>query len=112
MFFLPLLCPVMLALMLVLLWVGMVCLCYRQLHQTSTLSVAVMEESYQDTLECTEEDITDKVRGSALLERVVFAMPRDPQAGAGLKPLLLCSWCRVNPRRWDVQNPPDGAGGE
>lgn len=74
-FCLPLPCPVMFTLMLVLLWVGAVCLCYRQLHQTSTLSVAVMEESYRDTLECTEEDITDKVRVSALLERVVFAMP-------------------------------------
>lgn len=52
----------MFALMFVLLWVGVVCLCYRQLHQTSTLSVGVMEESYRDTLECTEEDITDKVR--------------------------------------------------
>ncbi|NXW38560.1 RFIP3 protein, partial [Phaetusa simplex] len=34
----------------------------RQLHQTSALSVGVMEESYRETLECTEEDITDKVR--------------------------------------------------
>nr|XP_009940204.1 PREDICTED: rab11 family-interacting protein 3 [Opisthocomus hoazin] len=36
----------------------------RQLHQTSTLSVGVMEGSYRDMLECTEEDITDKVRAA------------------------------------------------
>lgn len=52
----------MVTLMLVLLWVGVVCLYYRQLHQTSTLATGVMEDSYRDTLECTEEDITDKVR--------------------------------------------------
>lgn len=55
-------CPAMFALMFVFLGVVVVCLCYRQLHQTSALSVGVMEESYRDTLECLEEDITDKVR--------------------------------------------------
>lgn len=54
-------CLAMMALMVALLWVGMALLCYRQLHQTSTLSGGAMEESYRDTLECTEEDITDKV---------------------------------------------------
>lgn len=52
----------MYALMFTFLGVVVVCLCYRQLHQTSVLSVGVMEESYRDTLECLEEDITDKVR--------------------------------------------------
>lgn len=53
-----------LALMPVLLWVGAVCLRFRQLHQTSSLAVGVMEESYRENLECTDEDITDKVRAS------------------------------------------------
>lgn len=56
-----------LALMPVLLWVGVVCLRFRQLHQTSSLAVGVMEESYRDNLECTDEDITDKVRAPSLL---------------------------------------------
>ncbi|KFO71232.1 Rab11 family-interacting protein 3, partial [Cuculus canorus] len=67
----------MFTLMLVLLWVGVVCLCYRQLHQTSTLSVEVMEESYRDTLECTEEDITDKV---VFLEKRVTELEKDTAA--------------------------------
>ena len=92
-------CPAMFALMLVLLWVGVVCLCYRQLHQTSTLSVGVMEGSYRDMLECTEEDITDKVR--AALSTLSWSMQwltvlRDPQAGGGLKLLLLPSWPQVD----------------
>lgn len=58
-----------LALMPVLLWVGVVCLRFRQLHQTSSLAVGVMEESYRDNLECTDEDITDKVRAPSLLPR-------------------------------------------
>uniref|UniRef100_A0A8B9N010 Rab11 family-interacting protein 3 n=1 Tax=Accipiter nisus TaxID=211598 RepID=A0A8B9N010_9AVES len=49
----------------------------RQLHQTSTLSVAVMEESYRDTLECTEEDITDKV---VFLEKRVTELEKDTAA--------------------------------
>lgn len=48
----------------VLLWVGVLCVCFRQLHQTSSLAVGVMEESYRESLECTDEDITDKVRAS------------------------------------------------
>lgn len=54
----------MLSLSLGLLWAGVLCVCCRQLHQTSTLAVAVMEESYREALECTEEDITDKVRAA------------------------------------------------
>ncbi|XP_074775725.1 rab11 family-interacting protein 3 isoform X1 [Athene noctua] len=49
----------------------------RQLHQTSTLSVGVMEESYRDTLECTEEDITDKV---VFLEKRVTELEKDTAA--------------------------------
>ncbi|XP_050762038.1 rab11 family-interacting protein 3 isoform X1 [Gymnogyps californianus] len=49
----------------------------RQLHQTSALSVGVMEESYQDTLECTEEDITDKV---VFLEKRVTELEKDTAA--------------------------------
>ncbi|KFP80669.1 Rab11 family-interacting protein 3 [Acanthisitta chloris] len=67
----------MLALIPVLLWVGVVCICYRQLHQTSTLAVGVMEESYQDTLECTDEDITDKV---VFLEKRVTELEKDTAA--------------------------------
>lgn len=52
------------ALMPVLLWVGVLCVCFRQLHQTSSLAVGVMEESYRESLECMDEDITDKVRAS------------------------------------------------
>ncbi|XP_035751440.1 rab11 family-interacting protein 3 [Egretta garzetta] len=60
----------------------------RQLHQTSALSVGMMEGSYRDTLDCTEEDITDKVRAvlpalSWSTERL--ATLRDLQAGVGLK---------------------------
>lgn len=78
----------MFALMFALLWVGVLCLCYRQLHQTSALSVGMMEGSYRDTLDCTEEDITDKVRAvlpalSWSTERL--ATLRDLQAGVGLK---------------------------
>lgn len=102
----------MLALMLALLWVGVVCLCYRQLHQTSALSVGVMEDSYRDTLECTEEDITDKVRAmpSALSWSTWWlAKLRDPQAGVRLKLLFLHSWHRVA-QCWgggvDIRSPP------
>ncbi|KAM6114325.1 rab11 family-interacting protein 3 [Pterocles gutturalis] len=49
----------------------------RQLHQTSTLSVGTMEESYRDTLECTEEDITDKV---VFLEKRVTELEKDTAA--------------------------------
>uniref|UniRef100_A0A8C8BM24 Rab11 family-interacting protein 3 n=1 Tax=Otus sunia TaxID=257818 RepID=A0A8C8BM24_9STRI len=49
----------------------------RQLHQTSTLSVGVMEESYRDPLECTEEDITDKV---VFLEKRVTELEKDTAA--------------------------------
>ncbi|KFQ54732.1 Rab11 family-interacting protein 3, partial [Nestor notabilis] len=67
----------MVTLMLVLLWVGVVCICYRQLHQTSTLAGGVMEDSYRDTLECTEEDITDKV---VFLEKRVTELEKDTAA--------------------------------
>ncbi|XP_064318201.1 rab11 family-interacting protein 3 isoform X2 [Phalacrocorax carbo] len=49
----------------------------RQLHQTSALSVGVMEGSYRDTLECTEEDITDKV---VFLEKRVTELEKDTAA--------------------------------
>ncbi|KAM6299489.1 rab11 family-interacting protein 3 [Aegotheles albertisi] len=49
----------------------------RQLHQTSTLSVGVMEDTYRDTLECTEEDITDKV---VFLEKRVTELEKDTAA--------------------------------
>ncbi|NXJ98111.1 RFIP3 protein, partial [Corythaixoides concolor] len=49
----------------------------RQLHQTSALSVGVMEEPYRDTLECTEEDITDKV---VFLEKRVTELEKDTLA--------------------------------
>ncbi|KAM6320196.1 rab11 family-interacting protein 3 [Podargus strigoides] len=49
----------------------------RQLHQTSALSVGMMEESYRDTLECTEEDITDKV---IFLEKRVTELEKDTAA--------------------------------
>ncbi|NWH80354.1 RFIP3 protein, partial [Piaya cayana] len=49
----------------------------RQLHQTSSLSVGVMEEPYRDTLECTEEDITDKV---VFLEKRVTELEKDTAA--------------------------------
>ncbi|KFV58983.1 Rab11 family-interacting protein 3, partial [Gavia stellata] len=69
----------MFALMFVLLGLGVVCLCYRQLHQTSALSVGMMEGSYRDTLECAEEDITDKV---VFLEKRVTELEKDT-AGQG-----------------------------
>ncbi|NWT45313.1 RFIP3 protein, partial [Chroicocephalus maculipennis] len=49
----------------------------RQLHQTSALSVGVMEEPYRETLECTEEDITDKV---VFLEKRVTELEKDTAA--------------------------------
>ncbi|XP_032560062.1 rab11 family-interacting protein 3 isoform X1 [Chiroxiphia lanceolata] len=49
----------------------------RQLHQTSSLAVGVMEESYQDNLECTDEDITDKV---VFLEKRVTELEKDTAA--------------------------------
>ncbi|KAM9016017.1 rab11 family-interacting protein 3 isoform 1-T1 [Ara ararauna] len=49
----------------------------RQLHQTSTLAGGVMEDSYQDMLECTEEDITDKV---VFLEKRVTELEKDTAA--------------------------------
>uniref|UniRef100_A0A672TT82 Rab11 family-interacting protein 3 n=1 Tax=Strigops habroptila TaxID=2489341 RepID=A0A672TT82_STRHB len=49
----------------------------RQLHQTSTLAGAVMEDSYRDTLDCTEEDITDKV---VFLEKRVTELEKDTAA--------------------------------
>ncbi|XP_010018455.1 PREDICTED: rab11 family-interacting protein 3, partial [Nestor notabilis] len=49
----------------------------RQLHQTSTLAGGVMEDSYRDTLECTEEDITDKV---VFLEKRVTELEKDTAA--------------------------------
>ncbi|GAB0196309.1 rab11 family-interacting protein 3 [Grus japonensis] len=49
----------------------------RQLHQTSALSVGVMEDSYRDTLECAEEDITDKV---VFLEKRVTELEKDTAA--------------------------------
>ncbi|NXP74887.1 RFIP3 protein, partial [Ramphastos sulfuratus] len=49
----------------------------RQLHQTSTLAVAAMEESYREALECTEEDITDKV---VFLEKRVTELEKDTAA--------------------------------
>ncbi|NXE82659.1 RFIP3 protein, partial [Cochlearius cochlearius] len=49
----------------------------RQLHQTSALSVGMMEGSYRDTLECTEEDITDKV---VFLEKRVTELEKDTAA--------------------------------
>ncbi|XP_032929872.1 rab11 family-interacting protein 3 isoform X1 [Catharus ustulatus] len=49
----------------------------RQLHQTSSLAVGVMEESYRDSLECTDEDITDKV---VFLEKRVTELEKDTAA--------------------------------
>ncbi|XP_068062606.1 rab11 family-interacting protein 3 isoform X1 [Anomalospiza imberbis] len=49
----------------------------RQLHQTSSLAVGVMEESYRDNLECTDEDITDKV---VFLEKRVTELEKDTAA--------------------------------
>ncbi|XP_010001127.1 PREDICTED: rab11 family-interacting protein 3 [Chaetura pelagica] len=49
----------------------------RQLHQTSALAVGVMDESYRDTLECSEEDITDKV---VFLEKRVTELEKDTAA--------------------------------
>ncbi|XP_033921149.1 rab11 family-interacting protein 3 isoform X1 [Melopsittacus undulatus] len=49
----------------------------RQLHQTSTLAGGVMEDSYRDTLECAEEDITDKV---VFLEKRVTELEKDTAA--------------------------------
>ncbi|NWU14547.1 RFIP3 protein, partial [Cephalopterus ornatus] len=49
----------------------------RQLHQTSSLAVGAMEESYQDNLECTDEDITDKV---VFLEKRVTELEKDTAA--------------------------------
>lgn len=52
----------MISLMVFLLWVGLVCVFHRHLHQTGTLTVDMMEESFQNNVECLEEDIADKVR--------------------------------------------------
>ncbi|NXH14013.1 RFIP3 protein, partial [Bucco capensis] len=49
----------------------------RQLQQSSTLSVGVMEEPYRESLECTEEDITDKV---VFLEKRVTELEKDTAA--------------------------------
>ncbi|NXM87986.1 RFIP3 protein, partial [Oenanthe oenanthe] len=49
----------------------------RQLHQTSSLAVGVMEESLRDSLECTDEDITDKV---VFLEKRVTELEKDTAA--------------------------------
>ncbi|XP_051487872.1 rab11 family-interacting protein 3 isoform X2 [Apus apus] len=49
----------------------------RQLHQTSALAVGGMEESYRDALECSEEDITDKV---VFLEKRVTELEKDTAA--------------------------------
>ncbi|NXI05823.1 RFIP3 protein, partial [Pachycephala philippinensis] len=49
----------------------------RQLHQTSSLAVGVMEESYRENLECTDEDITDKV---VFLEKRVTELEKDTAA--------------------------------
>ncbi|XP_036248089.1 rab11 family-interacting protein 3 isoform X3 [Molothrus ater] len=49
----------------------------RQLHQTSSLAVGVMEESYRESLECTDEDITDKV---VFLEKRVTELEKDTAA--------------------------------
>ncbi|NXD44662.1 RFIP3 protein, partial [Copsychus sechellarum] len=49
----------------------------RQLHQTSSLAVGVMEESLRDGLECTDEDITDKV---VFLEKRVTELEKDTAA--------------------------------
>lgn len=51
----------MFSLMVILLWVGLVCLGYRHLHQTGTLTVDAMEEPFRAHMECADEDITDKV---------------------------------------------------
>ncbi|KAL2298747.1 hypothetical protein Nmel_014343 [Mimus melanotis] len=66
-----------LALMPLLLWVGVVCLRFRQLHQTGSLAVGAMEESYRDSLDCTDEDITDKV---VFLEKRVTELEKDTAA--------------------------------
>ncbi|XP_063270341.1 rab11 family-interacting protein 3 isoform X1 [Prinia subflava] len=49
----------------------------RQLHQTSSLAAGVMEESYRENLECTDEDITDKV---VFLEKRVTELEKDTAA--------------------------------
>uniref|UniRef100_A0A8C5X8H1 RAB11 family interacting protein 3 n=1 Tax=Malurus cyaneus samueli TaxID=2593467 RepID=A0A8C5X8H1_9PASS len=49
----------------------------RQLHQTGSLAVGVMEESYRENLECTDEDITDKV---VFLEKRVTELEKDTAA--------------------------------
>ncbi|NXT70782.1 RFIP3 protein, partial [Chaetops frenatus] len=49
----------------------------RQLHQTSSLAAGVMEEPYRDNLECTDEDITDKV---VFLEKRVTELEKDTAA--------------------------------
>ncbi|XP_017596723.1 PREDICTED: rab11 family-interacting protein 3 [Corvus brachyrhynchos] len=49
----------------------------RQLHQTSSLAVGVMEESYRENLDCTDEDITDKV---VFLEKRVTELEKDTAA--------------------------------
>lgn len=89
-------CLAMVALMVALLWVGVALLCYRQLHQTSTLSGGAMEESYRDTLECTEEDITDKVRAGLCVHRWHAGL-WDGWARAGLKLLLPLGMKKASP---------------
>uniref|UniRef100_A0A8D0L1V2 Rab11 family-interacting protein 3 n=1 Tax=Sphenodon punctatus TaxID=8508 RepID=A0A8D0L1V2_SPHPU len=49
----------------------------RHLHQTGTLTVGVMEEPFRDTMECVDEDITDKV---VLLEKRVMELEKDTAA--------------------------------
>lgn len=82
-----------LGLMPVLLWVGVVCLCFRQLHQTSSLAVGVMEESYRESLECSDEDITDKVGPPPLLDpagALSFAGTLRAR-GSGVRSVVPCS---------------------
>lgn len=55
----------MISLMVLLLWFGVACVFCRHLHQTGSLTVDAMEESFQNNVECLEEDIADKVRASA-----------------------------------------------
>ncbi|XP_060116807.1 rab11 family-interacting protein 3 isoform X2 [Heteronotia binoei] len=49
----------------------------RHLHQTGTLTVDVMEESFQNNVECLEEDIADKV---IFLEKRVTELEKDTVA--------------------------------
>ncbi|NXD31013.1 RFIP3 protein, partial [Spelaeornis formosus] len=64
----------------------------RQLHQTGSLAAGVMEESCQENLECSDEDITDKVgvgRGSG-------ASLGMAACSSGPKESLTPSSCRAN----------------